>query len=128
MRPLDFVTWSDGPSMIAEFDVYDRDATLGRLRGNEALLRDVARFFHEDAPQLVANIHEASRRDDLSTLARSAHSLSGMASTFDARQAVEAAMHVERLAQGGLTVELPAAIERLESTVQQLDQALAAER
>lgn len=108
--------------------VYDRDATLRRLRGNESLLKDVARFFHEDAPQLVTALERAAQTHDSSSIARAAHSICGLAATFGAREVVEAANHVESVSSSDELPELPAAVEALKDAVARLDEALASER
>jgi two-component system, sensor histidine kinase and response regulator len=66
-----------------------------RLGGDEKLLRDLAGFFVEDAPQLLEDARNALKIGDLETATRSAHSLKGLASNFEAVSTVELAQELE---------------------------------
>jgi HPt (histidine-containing phosphotransfer) domain-containing protein len=68
---------------------------LGRLGGNEELLRDIIGFFREDVPQLLEQMRAAIRDQNAEELARAAHSTKGLAANFSARATMEAALRVE---------------------------------
>jgi two-component system, sensor histidine kinase and response regulator len=72
-----------------------------RLGGDEELLRDLANFFIEDAPRLLDDTRQALDDRDLESATRSAHSLKGLASNFEAVTAVEWAQKLETSARSG---------------------------
>lgn len=75
----------------SETRVYDLNAALERLGGSRELLRDMIGFYLEDYRVLLVRIGDAAESGDPITLARSAHSLKGLAANFDAVQVIEAA-------------------------------------
>ncbi len=62
--------------------------TLGRIDGDQKLFDELATYFIEDAPQLLATakIGAASRNPE--TVARAVHTLRGLLATFDAEEGV----------------------------------------
>lgn len=79
--------------------VTDREISLRRLGGNEALLMTLAGFFLEDAPGLMAQLDEARHSGHLSLVALRAHSLKGLSSTFEAIPFQEVAAEIESMAK-----------------------------
>ncbi|QEG36917.1 Hpt domain-containing protein [Bythopirellula goksoeyrii] len=69
---------------------YDLNAALERLGGSRELLRDMIGFYLEDYTILLDRIEDAAEAGDPISLARSAHSLKGLASNFDATEVIEA--------------------------------------
>jgi len=59
-------------------------AALNRMGHDRQLLADVALFFLEDAPPLVAQLDAAWKARDGKDIAQAAHTLKGLASNFDA--------------------------------------------
>lgn len=104
--------------------VYDRGAALGRLLGNETLLIEMARMFHEDAPKLLDGLREALTAADAARVRREAHSLAGKSATFDGHEAIEAAHAVESAAARGDLDYVRGVVDRLIDEVTRLDQAL----
>lgn len=79
----------------------NRPATLKRLGGNEQLFLDLARFFLEDAPVVLAELGTALERDDAPVAERAAHSLKGLVANFGANEAVRLATELQRIAHDG---------------------------
>jgi HPt (histidine-containing phosphotransfer) domain-containing protein len=113
--------------MSGDVPVFNLQATLRRLRGDESLLIDVVKFFHEDAPPLLKKIEWAIRLNDLPGVVRAAHSLCGLAATFDGLETIEAALQVEQVAHQNALRSLPEAVQTLAAAVRRLDEALARE-
>lgn len=72
--------------------------TLRRMGNDRRLMREMAAFFIDDVPPLLEELRQALEAEDAATAARSAHSLKGLASNFDARQAVDVARQLEMAA------------------------------
>jgi len=68
---------------------------LARLENDRELLCDLARFYLEDGPQLLQEIQHGIDTSDFELITRSAHSLKGLASNFDAHATVAAALAIE---------------------------------
>jgi len=83
---------------------------LARLENDRELLRDLARFYIEDVPALIQEIEEGIDHADFELITRSAHSLKGLSSNFDAHRAVAAALAIEL---SGRQCELQEIRERL---------------
>ena len=95
------------------------------MGGDQNLFCSLARFFIEDAPDLLRQIQDGLLRENAEQVTRAAHSLRGLAANFDALIAVEAARQVEDLGRSG---RLTAAFEStalLEREVLRLNEALA---
>lgn len=93
--------------------IIDRDVSLKRLGGNEQLLASLIGFFLEDAPQLMDQLDEALQANDLKKVAHRAHSLKGLAATFEALPFQRLAAEIEATAVNGNTAPLVDAISRL---------------
>lgn len=109
-----------GPRKPAE-DIIDLAAAMRRLGGDAKLLRDLVGFFLEDAPQFLKQIDSAIKARDYELLTRSAHSLKGMAASFDAVACVEAAAEVERLGRRGDLSGAADATDELARTVHEVE-------
>lgn len=79
--------------------VVNVSATLQRLGGDVELMRDMAEFFLEDVPELLNAIRQGLQNGDAETVARSAHSIKGLAANFDAHKTETAARDVENAAR-----------------------------
>jgi HPt (histidine-containing phosphotransfer) domain-containing protein len=77
----------------------DREAALRRLGGDERLFADIVGFFREDAPPLLRSLQDAIRDRDPDQIARSAHSLKGLAANLGDDALIDAALAVERAAR-----------------------------
>ena len=74
---------------------------LRRLGGDTKLFDTLAGFFLQDAPALMQQLHDAHRSGAVELVFQSAHSLKGLAATFDALPFVEIADEIESLARAG---------------------------
>ncbi|MEM8865209.1 MAG: response regulator, partial [Planctomycetota bacterium] len=105
---------SDKREVSSQTALIDLDAALARLRGDRNLLRDMIGFYREDAPTLLTAIRENLTSEDYPALERAAHSLKGLAATFDAEVVVTAARKLEVAASKAEVAEMPAKIDSLE--------------
>ncbi|MEO0530070.1 MAG: response regulator [Planctomycetota bacterium] len=80
--------------------IVDLEAALSRLRGDRELLLDMMRFFVDDAPGLLVHVQAHIKDGEFNEARRAAHSLKGLAATFDAIEAVAAARDVEIACEG----------------------------
>lgn len=87
---------------------------LERLNGDTGLLKALAGFFLEDAPQLLEQLHEGVRTHSLPEIVNNAHRLRGLASSFEALAFVELSAKIEKL---GPTMDA----SQLRALAQQLD-------
>jgi len=90
--------------------VTNREIALGRLGGNHAMFATLASFFLQDAPVLMEQLHEACRLKEFDQILHRAHSLKGLAATFEAIPFTELARQMESLARA---VDLPSIVNLL---------------
>jgi HPt (histidine-containing phosphotransfer) domain-containing protein len=112
--------------------VINVESALKRLEGKQQMLADLAKFFLEDAPQLLEQLQKGIEQESVKEVARCAHSLRGLASSFDAFPFMRVAQDEERLAKnadfaqarqllGPLTVELDRLVEALRELIERVD-------
>ena len=105
----------------------DRARVLQRLGGDENLFRELVVYFVEDGAQLLRQMRAAERAGDAAELERAAHSIKGLAASFEGRAAVEMAREIEALAHAGTTSSTAPLIDQLGQCIEQLLAALQAE-
>jgi two-component system, sensor histidine kinase and response regulator len=115
---------SNGEAGGASPAVFDLDAALARVGGDRDVFETMIGFFVEDLPGLLDEIHKGTRDRDAELVGRAAHSLRGLAATFSAPGAVDAAGDLEKRAAAGDLHALPASAERLRHEVMRLQEAL----
>lgn len=98
----------------------DRQRSLDRLGGDEALLRDMAGFFLEDAPLLMQQVQVALGRRETREAGIAAHSLKGLAATFDAEAVLQGAGQIEQHCQRGELEQAQALTAPLERDLETL--------
>ena len=103
----------------------DLNAALARLGGDHQLLRDLIGFFFEDSPPLLERVERGVTERDAKAVERSAHSLKGLAANFDAKDAVQAALRLEKLGHSGNLATAPEAIKELRQEIASLREELA---
>lgn len=103
-------------------EVFDYRGTLERLGGDAGLFAELVRFYLEDTGDLLQKARDAAQQGDATTLARAAHSLKGLSSTFGGREAVDLAWRIEQSAMLGDLTHAPVA--ELEEAVKRLSEAL----
>jgi two-component system sensor histidine kinase/response regulator len=98
----------------------DRSSLLERVEGDHELLVEMINLFLEDAPRLLAAMHDALERGDMLVLERTAHSMKGAAGNFSAHITVVAAARVEENAKNGDMASAETSLAALEEAVKQL--------
>ncbi len=86
----------------------DEAAALAALEGSNDLLRELARMFCDDAPQVVEQLEVAWGTGDAYELRRAAHSLKSLAATSYAERTVELALFIEQAATDGTLASIDA--------------------
>jgi two-component system, sensor histidine kinase and response regulator len=104
--------------------VLNRPVALGRIGGDEELLREIARLFLSEYPALIQEIRSAIDSGDAHMLERSAHSLKGSVANFEACAAVAAAYRLEIIGRSKQLDQACAALAELESAFESLHPAL----
>jgi HPt (histidine-containing phosphotransfer) domain-containing protein len=107
--------------------VVNLGVALARLGNDHQLLRDMAGFYIEDVPQLMGELRGALESGDQELATRSAHSLKGLSSNFEAPFAVSAAFAVENAAREGDLQKAAGGVEELDAELGRVIQALRAQ-
>ena len=107
-----------------ETQVFGFDTALHRLGGDLPLFQDLATYFLEDGPELLATIRSSIARGDVKAAYRAAHSLRSLIANFDAKDAMASAQSVELLLAKSDLQKAQNALAHLESDVEPLCQAL----
>jgi hypothetical protein len=105
--------------------IFDHEGSLLRMGNDHELFHEMVLLLRTDAPPLLAALNSAHREGDPQRLQRAAHTLKGLAANFGAERTVAAAADVEKLAKARQSAGLPAAITRLEESLDELAAALA---
>jgi CheY-like chemotaxis protein len=113
-----FAPKSHGPLSESE------ERMLARLGGDARLLGEVIRLFQQEAPTIVRAMRAALEASDSESLLRGAHSLRGLAGSFDDEPTIEAARTVERYAASGDLADSALALKPLERELARLASAL----
>lgn len=98
----------------------DLQAALRRMGGDQELLRDMAKFFIEDAPGLVAELEKAVATRSKEQVTRTAHSLKGLAANFEANSLVKDAFELEQRGELGVWEDINDRLAAIRTGVQQL--------
>jgi CheY-like chemotaxis protein/HPt (histidine-containing phosphotransfer) domain-containing protein len=122
----DLPEWRKGtePVSNASSEAFDRALALERVGGDAQLLGELAGVFLEQAPLWLADVRDAVAAGDASKLKRSAHTLKGAVSTFEAREAFEAARRLEVMGHEGNLGDAGPACQALEEALTRLRPAL----
>ena len=81
--------------------ILDREVALARLEGDEALFAELVAVYLEEWPKLFAKIRVELAAGDLLAVGHQAHRLCGLAKTFDAHEAADAAARLEGVSAVG---------------------------
>jgi HPt (histidine-containing phosphotransfer) domain-containing protein len=81
--------------------VFDQAGLIERAMGDEALARELAAMFLDDAPRRISALREALSRSDLGAAARIAHTLRGAAGSVGAASIVATATRIEHACTAG---------------------------
>lgn len=97
---------------------------LSRIDGDRELFDELATCFIEDAPKLLKSAKRGVAERDAEAVIRAVHGLRGLASTFDAEEAVGLSKSIELSASRGDWPAVGGAIGRLEIETNALRDAL----
>jgi PAS domain S-box-containing protein len=100
--------------------VLDWSDALANVRGDEELLRSMARAFLEELPRLRSTMRQAVARQDRAALRLASHTLKGSTHYFGAHRAFELALRLETLAREGEFTDAENALVALEAEMVQL--------
>jgi len=106
---------------------FDRGAMLERLGGDEALLREILDSFRHELPRMILVTRRAFRSADPAAIERAGHTLKGALLSISAGAAADAAQAVEELGRTGRLGAAAEVLDRLESRLEHLHDALATE-
>ncbi len=101
-----------------EKPLYDWQASLEMIGGEEELLLSVLEMFLHEVPEYMNSLQQEIQQSDFDSASRTAHTLKGLLATFCAEEATNAALTLEQLAKKQMDcaeawVALQGAIERL---------------
>jgi two-component system sensor histidine kinase/response regulator len=108
--------------------IFDREAALVRMGGDEELLADVQRVFVDDCPRRLAAIAAAVADRNAARLRAEGHDLRGAAGTLSAARLVEAARALERIGRDGNLDDAESAGRGVVLEIERLIARLAAEQ
>jgi PAS domain S-box-containing protein len=111
----------DGPPPL------DRAAAVAELGDDEELFAELAGLFRADAGKLLGEVRRGIAAGDAGTVRRAAHGLKGSAGCVGGRPASAAAHRLEQLAAAGDLAGAGDAVAALETEIDRLTAALAAE-
>lgn len=110
--------------MSAENVLYDRDALLERIGGDEDLIQVILQVFLEETPEIINALKLALDQDDIAGAKIQAHTLKGSCANVSAENLralaydIEKACREEDLAQAKTVFEqVPEAISALQSVM-----------
>jgi two-component system sensor histidine kinase/response regulator len=104
----------------------DWTIALGRVNGDRQLLREVAELFLADFPKTQAELRRAVKARNPERTHAAAHALKGSVAIFGARDAVEAALSLQRMGESGDLTGAQTAYTQLESRLASLAAELSA--
>lgn len=81
--------------------VFDRQAALERVEGDEALLKEIAQMFLDMCDDMIAEVRTAAVHRDAKALHIAAHTLKGTVANFGARDCVDASLALELKGRSG---------------------------
>jgi HPt (histidine-containing phosphotransfer) domain-containing protein len=111
---------------VVPSSVFDPQAALTRVGGDEDLLRELTAVLLADSPGWLKDARSAAARGDAAALRRAAHTIRGAVGYFGAAEAAAAAARVEELGRAGDPADAVAALPLLEQALDRLTAALAA--
>jgi CheY-like chemotaxis protein len=83
------------------FQPIDKQGVLKAFEHDRKFLKEIIDMFVSDYPAMIADIREALKTEDASTLQRTAHSLKGMLRNFRAEAEAQKALNLEEMGRKG---------------------------
>lgn len=99
-------------------------ATLERLENDAELFQDLLGFFFSDTPKLMADLRQAAATNDADLLRRAAHSLKGLISNFDAKDAAAIAFRLEAMSREDNLEDAAATVDHLATELADVERLL----
>jgi CheY-like chemotaxis protein len=121
MQTLKAVIRASAPKTISQVPTATPTDPLGRLGGDEQLLRRMARQLLRDLPPRLMKIGKSIQQKKGDDLASLAHALKGTLSIFGADKATELCNELQNHARGRRFSEAAATFATLKDTVRQLE-------
>ena len=84
-----------------EAPVFDRNALLNRLSGNEEICRQIIGIFFQDVPGRIESLEDAVKKSDIARIQLQAHTLKGASGNFGAVALQKAALELEKAGRSG---------------------------
>jgi len=106
--------------------VFDREAMLDRLGGDEEFLVDVLEVFLEETPRMLEATRSAVGSADAEGVERAAHALKGALLNISADSASLVALELERMGRESDLSGSGDTLAQLESEIDRLEQELGA--
>lgn len=116
--PLTATQQEVSTTMTNDTALYDWDASLEMIGGEEELLLSVLEMFLEEVPGYMQSLEQDSQQADYDKVARTAHTLKGLLATFCATPATQAALSLEQAAKQKQDLAEP--FNRLQEQMQHL--------
>lgn len=104
---------SNDNRLSAPAGLIDLATARRRMGGDEELLKDMARFFLADSPQMLEEIRGSFAQGDAANVQRVAHGLKGLASNFNASLVIAAVQRLEDDSRDGRVAEATVALDEL---------------
>ena len=95
-------------------NMFDREALLERVAGDEELMSELVQIFLEDCPNMMQAIRDALDAGAANELREAAHSLKGCAANLAAESVRQVAFALEQIGRDGRMGDAPDAWEKLQ--------------
>jgi PAS domain S-box-containing protein len=112
------------PASPISLPVFDREAFLGRMMGDEQFAHEVVAEFVKETPALIQTLAECVARGDLESIWKLAHKIKGSAANVGGESLRDAALKMEQAGKVGDRPEILKQIPNLESEAGRLIEAL----
>ena len=114
----------EGETEMAQHNIYDREAALMRMAGDEGLLRELLVSFREEWPRWLGGLRSAIDEGDAGQAERLAHTIKGGADTIGAVAVAELARRLEDRAREQRLEDTEKEVDALEIALKSLDEVL----
>jgi signal transduction histidine kinase/DNA-binding response OmpR family regulator/HPt (histidine-containing phosphotransfer) domain-containing protein len=111
-------------SKPVDHDLFDHQAALDRVNGDEAVLSEIIGLFLDDAPIQLEKIRQAIKQGDAVSLCSAAHTLKGSVGCLAGGRAAAAAHRLEQLGKRAELRDAAPTFADLEAEVESLSGAL----
>ncbi len=104
--------------------VFDLEALLNRMGGDEQALGEVVKIFLSHTPKMLNEVRSAALVNNWEQLATLSHSLKGACATFGAEALADVARKMEQVAKGADTERLRTLLPRMDMEMSALEKAV----